>query len=123
MESGVGAAALQTLFALVVVCGAAVAILRGLAPRVRARGKAMEVLDRLQVEPGRSLVVVRVASRTLLLGSSDAGIVQIADLTEEASAFRPEQAAADVSRETSPGRVLRETWRRLVSRETSEVRP
>jgi flagellar biosynthetic protein FliO len=115
MEGGMGATALQTLVALAAVCGLAVVLLRQLAPRLAAGTGNMHVLERLAIEPGRSLVVVRVADRTLLLGSSDAGIAQIADLSDEETAGLFETAAAPEPI------VSRETWRRIVSRETSEV--
>lgn len=81
----------------------------------RHRGGAMEVLARLPLEPRRSLLVVRVASRCLVLSSSETGIETIAELEPEDATVFESQPGSDrsfrdvlatlkphVSRETSP---------------------
>jgi flagellar biogenesis protein FliO len=47
---------------------------------------AMQVLLRQPIEPKRSLLMVRVASRHLLLASSESGITLLTELTDEDAA-------------------------------------
>lgn len=97
---------LQTVLVLVGVCALAAVTLRLYARRFGATGPTapMRVLGRLALEPRRSLVVVRVVGRTLLLSSSEAGVSAIGELTPaEARAFEPRPDDANVSRETPEG--------------------
>lgn len=92
----------ETTLVLVALCVLAIASLRWGLPRFAADHlprTPLRVLARLRLEPRRTLLVVRVAERTLLLASSEAGLAMLAELTpQEADAFGP----AHVSRETAP---------------------
>jgi flagellar protein FliO/FliZ len=73
-----------SLVVLVVVCVAALVLVR-LAGRALATGRArgMRVLDivaRMPLEPRRSLYVVEVAGKTLLVGTSEMGLSVLTEL-------------------------------------------
>ncbi len=118
--SGYGPLLLEMVLVLGGVCLLAWVSLRwGLkrfvAPDRHSSG-AMEVLARLPLEPRRSLLVVRVASRCLLLSSSENGVETVAELdSEDALAFAeqtPDRSSfRDVLRALSPSTVSRETSR------------
>jgi flagellar protein FliO/FliZ len=71
---------LQTLAALGVVCAAAFLVLRYVVPRALPMRGPMRVLARVAVEPRRSLLLVEVAGRAFLLGSSEGGLQLVAEL-------------------------------------------
>lgn len=79
---------LRTLLSLVLVCGGAYAVLRwGLGRVVTGRADdRLRVLSRQLIEPKRSLLVVQVASRVLVLSSSEAGLHTLAELSGEDAA-------------------------------------
>jgi flagellar biosynthetic protein FliO len=86
---------------------------RWIAPDRGANG-AMEVLGRLPLEPRRSLLVVRVATRHLVLSSSENGVATLAELTDDdVAAFAREaptpRSFADVLAGFSSKNVSRET--------------
>ncbi len=74
----------RTLFVLGAVCALAYGLLRWGLRRfvpVGARGAGrMEVVDRLGVAPKQSILVVRVGSRHLLIGSSEAGLQNLGEI-------------------------------------------
>ena len=78
-------------------------------------GGGMRVIARLPVEPRRSILVVRVANRVLVLGSTEAGFESLGELgPEEASALEskpsPEpRSFASVMAAIRPTDVSRET--------------
>jgi len=79
---GYGLALVQTLLALVAVCGLAWAALR-VASRggfLRVRPRHITVLEHTSLGPRRALYLVRVGGRTLLLGASDASVSTLAEL-------------------------------------------
>lgn len=76
MPGGYGAALLQTLFALVGVCILAWVVLRWGARRGLGMGGAtgrMRVIERVALDARRSLFLVEVGGRVLLVGSGDGG--------------------------------------------------
>lgn len=78
---------LQMLLALVVVCVAAVLILKYLVPRLSWAKKwqdhdRFEIISRFNIDPKHALVLVKVHRRFLLLGSSDSGLSLIKELEE-----------------------------------------
>lgn len=80
---GYGGMLAQMLVALAVVCALAFVTLKWGLKRLVSGGRPgarMEVLDRLPIEPRRSVVVVRVGARTLVLGSSEAGVELLTEL-------------------------------------------
>lgn len=75
-SGGAGLLLFETLLALVGVCLLAVVVLRWAAGRglgVAGRGRAIAVLDRVALDARRSIVVVRVPGRLLLLGVGENG--------------------------------------------------
>jgi len=88
---------LQTLLVLVFVCALAFVVIR-LLPRqagLGAAGSMLRIVDRLPLDQRRSLYVVKVAGRWLLVGSSEGGVQLISELDPEIA----EQEAERVARE------------------------
>lgn len=84
---GYGELLASSLLLLALVIGALVAVVvgaRALGRRGRGAGRGgwMEVLARLPLEPRRSLYVVRVAERTLVLGASEQGLTLLRELDD-----------------------------------------
>ncbi|MDB4929326.1 MAG: hypothetical protein JWM10_1810 [Myxococcaceae bacterium] len=77
-----GAALAQTLIALGAVCALAWWLLRWAARRGVGRSPAgvIEVVDRVALDPRRSLLVVRVGPKVLLLGGSDGSLSLLSEL-------------------------------------------
>src|SRR4051812_18282681 len=91
------------------VCIAAFAIVR-LAGRVFATGRSrgahlLDVVARLPLEPRRSLYVVEVAGKTLLVGTSEMGLSVLSELDANEVAARKQATP-------SFGEVVRAAWRR-----------
>lgn len=77
---------LQTLLALALVCGLAYALFRWVLPRLTAAGSAnsmVRVVDRAGLDARKSLYVVEVAGRWLLVGASEAGVHLVSELDPE----------------------------------------
>ena len=72
----------QTIFVLVFICALAYVVLRVL-PR-RAGGVSLssmiQIVDRVSLDQRKSLYVVKVAGRWLLIGSSEAGVHLVSEL-------------------------------------------
>ena len=87
------AALAQTLVTLAAVCALAWWVLRWAARRGVGRSPAgiVTVLDRVALDPRRTLFVVRVGGKALLLGGGDGGL---SVLTELDPATLPDTAAA-----------------------------
>lgn len=77
---------LRMMLMVGVVCALAMVTLRwGLKRFVNpsSESKALAVIARLPLEPKRSLLVVRVATRHLIIASSEAGLTNMGDLSAE----------------------------------------
>jgi flagellar biosynthetic protein FliO len=88
--TGYGALLGQLIIVVAVVCGLAYVVLRfGVKRLVAPRSNGpMEIIGRLAVGPGRSILVVRVGTRHLVLGSSEAGFTHLAELeADEVDSF------------------------------------
>jgi flagellar biogenesis protein FliO len=72
----------------------------------------LEVVARQPLEPRRCLYVVRVAGRTLLLGTSEMGLAMLTELDLPRSA----EAPSDGSRTPSFAELVRDAGTRLVAR-------
>ncbi len=104
-----GALLIKTVIALVVVVALAWAFLRWGLRRLlpgRPHSDEMEVVDRLPLESRRSIVLVRVHGRYLLLGSAEGSVTLLAELEPEQvarlellRAERPRRSFAEVLRE------------------------
>ena len=93
-----GAALAQTLLTLAAVCALAWWALRWVSRRGVGRSPAgvITVVDRVALDPRRSLFVVRVAGKALLLGGSDGGLALLSEL-DPAALTPPEPAAKDAA--------------------------
>ncbi len=88
----------QTIAALLLVCGLAYALFRWVLPRLQITGAAnrmVRVIDVVPLGPRRSLHVIEVAGRWLLIASSEAGVQLISELDAESAA----QAAASLQQQ------------------------
>ncbi|HEX8721610.1 MAG TPA: flagellar biosynthetic protein FliO [Pyrinomonadaceae bacterium] len=91
---------LETLLALGLVCGLAYFVFRLALPRlnaVRSANSMVRVVDRVGLDPRKSLYVVEVAGRWLLIGASEAGV----HLVSELDAKSAEEAAGELERRRS----------------------
>ena len=80
---GYGAMLFKMVLALVITCILAFVILKwGMRKLVNHTGQdaQMRVLARLPIEPRRSVIVVKVSGRTLVLGSSESGVELLTEL-------------------------------------------
>src|SRR5690349_20544480 len=84
--SGYGEMLVGSLLVLALVCVAAWLIVRVCARRFwggRGRGGVLDVIARVPLEPRRSLYVVEVAGKTLLVGTSEMGMSVLSELDGE----------------------------------------
>jgi flagellar protein FliO/FliZ len=97
--SNYGAMLLKMIVSVALVCLLAYAILRWGLGRLVGNVQAdehMDVLGRLAVGPNRQILVVRVASRFLVVGSTETEISVLTELSEdEATAFLDPQPTED----------------------------
>ncbi|MEM7604988.1 MAG: flagellar biosynthetic protein FliO [Myxococcota bacterium] len=100
LPGGYGAALLQGVISLAAVCLLAWVVLKALSSRGfgQGNGRALQVIDRVALDARRSLVVVKVADRTLLIGTGDGAAPNlIAELDGEAlPEAPPARSFADV---------------------------
>ena len=99
VSTGYGGLLLQMIISLGIVCLLANLLLRyglkRLLPDQSKQGQ-MEVLARLPLEPRRTLLVVKVGEKVLVLASSEAGVHPVSELTlEEASSFLEESSGVE----------------------------
>lgn len=88
---------LETLLALGLVCGLAYLVFRFALPRLsaaRSSNSMVRVVDRVGLDPRKSLYVIEVAGRWLLIGASEAGV----HLVSELDARSAEEAAEELER-------------------------
>ncbi|MEP6923860.1 MAG: flagellar biosynthetic protein FliO [Pyrinomonadaceae bacterium] len=87
LESGLNfiGVLVQTLVALGAVCGLAYVIFRVVLPRLQNGQNSsgmIRVVERIGVDPKRSLLVIEVAGKWLLIGVSEGGIQMVSELDE-----------------------------------------
>ena len=85
VQSNYGSMLVQMVISVGLVCLLAYAILRWGLGRLAGAGNRtdkMEILDRLPVGPNRSIMVVRIASRFLVIGNTETGISLLSELSE-----------------------------------------
>lgn len=78
----------QTIFALALVCGLAYLIFRVLLPRLTVNYGAnnmVRVVDRIGLEARKSLFVIEVAGKWMLVAASESGVQFIAELDAESA--------------------------------------
>ena len=89
---------LQTLLALALVCGIAYAIFRWILPRLavaRSSNSMVHVVDRINLDARKSLYIIEVAGRWMLIASSEAGVHLVSELDAATAA----EAADEVARQ------------------------
>lgn len=95
LPTGYGVALLQGLLALLAVCVLAWVVLKWAAGRgfgVAGQGKRVRVLERVPLDARRSLFLVQVGERVLLLGAGEgASPTTLAELTPEELPELPER--------------------------------
>jgi flagellar protein FliO/FliZ len=87
---------LETLLALGLVCGLAYAIFRWVLPRLRVARSAnsmIRVVDRVGLDARKSLFVIEVGGRWLLVAASESGVQLISELDAEALRIADEAEA------------------------------
>lgn len=104
---------LRTLVALGLVCVLAYILVRWVLPRLQfptATHRLIRIVDTIALDARRSLYVVEVTNRWLLIGSSEAGVQLISEL--DAAAAKEEVAARGVPSTPRPpgGSGLRGTF-------------
>lgn len=95
LTTGYGADFARTLLALALVCGIAWWALRWAARQglMTPRGGRVRVLERVALDAGRALYVVRVGRRVLLLGGGDRALALITELTDDDLPDEPSRPA------------------------------
>jgi flagellar biosynthetic protein FliO len=94
VPGGYGELLVSSMVVLVLVCVVAWLVVRyggRFIAGARGRSRGMDVLARLPLEPRRSLYVVEVAGKTLLVGTSEMGLSVLSELDGE-------RVRADVAR-------------------------
>jgi flagellar biogenesis protein FliO len=97
----------ESIALLIVIAALAVLVLFG--ARRAGLGKVLgpvELLARLPLEARRSVYVVRVVDRVLILGASEAGLVKLGELDKDAV------GAVDAEPRTTFASLLEAVWRR-----------
>jgi flagellar protein FliO/FliZ len=87
---------LETMLALGVVCGLAYLVFRFALPRLstaRSANSMVRVVDRVGLDPRKSLYVVEVAGRWLLIGASEAGVHLVSELDAKSAEEAEEELA------------------------------
>ena len=90
----------ETMLALGLVCGLAYLVFRFALPRLttlRSSNSMVRVVERVGLDQRKSLYVVEVAGRWLLIGASEAGL----HLVSELDAKTAEEAAEELERRRS----------------------
>ncbi len=95
----------QTIFALLLVCGLAYLIFRVILPRLTVNYGAnnmVRVVDRVGIEARKNLYVIEVAGKWMLVASSENGVQMIAELDAEEARLAEEEIIK--KRQMPPGK-------------------
>ena len=85
---------LQTLMALALVCGLAYVIFRVIMPRLAVNygtNNMVRIVDRIGLEARKSLYVIEVADKWMLVASSESGVQFIAELDASSAKLAEEE--------------------------------
>lgn len=88
---------LQTLLMLGFVCGLAYALFRWVLPRLQTTNSSnsmVRIVDRTGLDARKSLFVIEVAGRWLLVASSEAGVQLVSELDAKSAEDAAERVAA-----------------------------
>ncbi len=94
----------QTIFALVLVCGLAYLIFRVILPRLAVNYGAnnmVRVVDRIGLDARKSLFVIEVAGKWMLVASSESGVQLISELDPASAKIAEEEILKN--RQLPPG--------------------
>ncbi len=78
----------QTIFALLLVCGLAYLIFRVILPRLAVNyssNNMVRIVDRIGLETRKSLYIIEVAGKWMLVASSESGVQLITELDPESA--------------------------------------
>jgi flagellar biogenesis protein FliO len=110
LPAGTGGFATQlvrTSVALIVVCVGAFWLVRYAAQRgllgAQSRAKHLSVIDKIALDPRRSVHLVRVGRRVLVLGASDEGLRSLAELPAEELGLTDDGGAGEPASSASGG--------------------
>ncbi len=109
LPGGYGWYLLQTLLALAAVCALAWVVLRWGVKRLYGAGSAsgrVKVLERILLDPRRTLYLVEVGGKVLLLGAGEGPMTNLAEIDPKALPAEPEARKAsflDVLRRKTGG--------------------
>lgn len=120
----------QTLLALAFVCGLAYVLFRWVLPRLQGIAGAggsnsmVRIVDRVGLDARKSLYVIEVAGRWLLVASSESGVQLISELdatsAEEAAdaveRMRPNFKGGGATNTTTPREAFADRFARLMSK-------
>lgn len=84
----------QTIFALALVCGLAYLIFRVIMPRLVVNyntNNMVRIVDRIGLEARKSLYVIEVAGKYMLVASSESGVQFIAELDAPSAKLAEEE--------------------------------
>ena len=109
MESGLSFLwmMVQTILALAVVCGLAYLLFRVVLPKFNFAGSGnsmVRVVDRVSIDARKSLCVIEVAGKWLLIAVSEAGVQLVAELDAESARISESDIAA--ARQNSGGGLI-----------------
>ncbi|HVF49404.1 MAG TPA: flagellar biosynthetic protein FliO [Pyrinomonadaceae bacterium] len=114
---------LQTLFALALVCGLAYAIFRWVLPRLqvtRSTNSMIRIVDRVALDARKSMFVIEVGGRWLLVASSEAGVQLISELdAAKAGSLADELEQSRLSWRNSPNvsrEAIADSFARILKR-------
>lgn len=85
---------MQTIFALLIVCGLAYLIFRIVLPRLSVgygSNNMVRVVDRIGLEARKSLYVIEVAGKWMLVASSESGVQIICELDPQTAALAEQE--------------------------------
>lgn len=80
----------QTIIALTVVCGLAYLLFRVVLPKLSFTGSAnsmVKIVDRIPIDARKSLCVIEVAGKWMLIAVSESGVQLVSELNSEAAAL------------------------------------
>lgn len=95
----------QTIFALVVVCGLAFVIFRVIIPYFQifpSSNNMVRVVDRIGLEARKSLYIIEVAGQWYLIAVSETGVQLISELDAANAAKAEAKLAEQISKQFSP---------------------
>ena len=83
----------KVVLAMVLVCGAAFAVIKYLLPRAHyirnAKDSNIEILERMALEPKKHLYLLKVAKKTILIGTTETSLNRLVEWDEKEFSGEP----------------------------------